>query len=107
MGIPLLVLLVGLVVFAACGGVRPQDVEGVAALEADLTGRIEVVEPMGSTVLVHAGREAGPGFRALLAADSELSVGQPLPVRFPPDRLHFFDAKTGGRLGCSREGGGL
>ena len=88
-------------------GVRPQDVERVAASEADLTGRIEVVEPMGSTVLVHAGREAGPGFRALLAADSELSVGQPLPVRFPRDRLHFFDAKTGGRLGCVREEGGF
>ena len=87
-------------------GVRPQDLERVDDADADLTGRVEVVELLGSSCLVHAVLEDGLRFRALLPEAATPSIGAPLPVRLPPERLHLFDPKTEQRIVEACEDGG-
>jgi ABC-type sugar transport system ATPase subunit len=84
-------------------GVRPQDLEPVAPGpdgSPDLVGRVEVVEPLGPSLLVHLRREEGGGSLRLLApAEARLAVGDRLGARLHPERIHVFDAETGRRIG--------
>lgn len=79
-------------------GVRPQDLRPAAVENGDLAGRVEVVEPLGSAVLVHARSKAGTPFRMLLPPDADVAVDAPIGARLDRDRLHLFDAQTGSRM---------
>ena len=79
-------------------GVRPQDLEASPAGVGELTGRVELVEALGSSVLVHARRERGPGFRLLVPADGAPDLGDLVGARVRGKHLHVFDARTGARL---------
>jgi multiple sugar transport system ATP-binding protein len=83
-------------------GIRPEDVELVAAGEVNvLQARVEVVEPLGYDTLVTC-REgpwllvarAGPGFTR--------SPGSPVGLRLDPHRVRLFDAGSGERLAAGR-----
>lgn len=80
-------------------GIRPQDMEPAAPGEGHLAGRVEVVEPLGSAVLVHARTGSGDAFRILLAPDAAVRVDDSLSARIDPAGLQAFDAHSGVRLG--------
>jgi sn-glycerol 3-phosphate transport system ATP-binding protein len=76
-------------------GVRPEhvriDPDGVPL-------RIDLIEPLGSETLIH-GRLAAPGETALVVRlAGRAPEGDILPVEFPPEQIHVFDAATGLRL---------
>jgi ABC-type sugar transport system ATPase subunit len=82
-------------------GIRPQDLVLVAAdaAEADARGRVETVEPLGSTTIVHivlndADRSV---VKAVVPGDVRTAVDDTVGVRFRRDRLHFFDRASGRR----------
>jgi multiple sugar transport system ATP-binding protein len=82
-------------------GIRPHDIDIVEAdsRDADATGVVEIVEPLGATTLVHV-RLPDETERARVLTDGSrlVSPGDQLPLRFRRDRLHLFDAATGRRL---------
>jgi ABC-type sugar transport system ATPase subunit len=84
----------------AIAGIRPHDVELAGTSDGDERGRVEVIEPLGSTVLLHLRLDRRPDvlLRVLVSSDASISADQAVAVRFRPDRLHFFDAGTGRTL---------
>jgi ABC-type sugar transport system ATPase subunit len=79
-------------------GVRPCDMQLGAPSGAEISGRIEVVEALGSTLLVHARCDAGVAFRVQVAAETPVEVGECIAARPSRDHLHVFDAQTEARL---------
>ena len=70
-------------------GVRPQDVLLGEVGEADGRARVEVVEPLGPSLLCHA-RLDGQPLRVLVPAEQPVVEGAELPLRLRRDRLHLF-----------------
>ncbi len=82
-------------------GVRPQDIDIADPAGADPTARVDVVEPLGSALLIHvelADHTEEPDLRIVAPADMEVSEGARIGLRFRRDRLHLFDAEGGERL---------
>jgi multiple sugar transport system ATP-binding protein len=77
-------------------GVRPQDIALAARDESDVPARVEIVEPLGATAVVHA-RISGdaPLIRVVVSADDVPAVDDEVGLRVRRDRLHLFDAETG------------
>lgn len=83
-------------------GIRPHDVELVAPGEGDARARVDVVEPLGSEILLHLdleGRKGAEEFRAIVPPEFSPGVDAAVGVRLRRDRLHLFDAGSGARLG--------
>lgn len=78
-------------------GIRPHDIEVVPAQGADETGRVEVCEPLGSTMLLHVRlhRRSDVVLRVVVSPDTRAGVDAVVGVRLRRDRLHLFDAATG------------
>jgi multiple sugar transport system ATP-binding protein len=79
-------------------GIRPHELEIVRAGEGDLDARVELLEPLGAAVLVHAETPVGACLRALAPAASALRPAEPIGLRLPRTGLHWFDAESGQRL---------
>lgn len=82
-------------------GIRPQDLELVVLEDADLTARVDVVEPLGSELLVHLARPGAVRDRELVlvtSAEAELMEGTEVGLRLRRERLHLFDAADGMRV---------
>jgi ABC-type sugar transport system ATPase subunit len=82
-------------------GIRPHDVQIVAADEGDLGARVEVVEPLGPELLVHVTPADAPGaepLRIVAPADQAIGEGTQVGLRLRRDRLHRFAAESGERL---------
>jgi sn-glycerol 3-phosphate transport system ATP-binding protein len=76
-------------------GVRP---EHVRIDPGGVPLRIDLIEPLGSETLIH-GRLAAPGETALvIRIAGRAPEGDILPVEFPAEQIHVFDAATGLRL---------
>lgn len=74
-------------------GVRPHDVLLTAQAEADAVGRVDVVEPLGATAVLHVGlNEVHPAVRVVVPADRIPRLGELVGLRARRDRLHVFDA---------------
>jgi ABC-type sugar transport system ATPase subunit len=81
-------------------GVRPHDVQRAANPEdADFDGVVELVEPRGSDLVARLRAAAGDTLAVVLPADAAVREGDRIRVRLPLERLHFFDAQSGKRLG--------
>jgi ABC-type sugar transport system ATPase subunit len=78
-------------------GIRPQDVLLEPVATAPERGRVQVVEALGGTVLVHVALPGGPTLRVLAPPRPAPRVGDAAGVRLALERLHFFDAVRGGR----------
>jgi multiple sugar transport system ATP-binding protein len=83
-------------------GFRPEHVEIVGPGENESGGVVEltldVVEPMGNEIFVHA--RAGDQDIVVRVPPQDLpEPGAPLGVRFDTVRLHFFDAESGQAIG--------
>ena len=77
-------------------GIRPEDVEFIAAGSGDLQARVDLVESFGREALVHLD-VAGQVVRALVAGESPVRSGDAVGLRFRRDKLHAFDTTTGAR----------
>jgi len=83
-------------------GVRPEALVPVSVDDGrpviELT--VDVVEPLGSEVMVHGlvGGEAGAGVTARLEAGARLTPGEQLRLGFDPAAAHVFDAASGAAL---------
>jgi sn-glycerol 3-phosphate transport system ATP-binding protein len=76
-------------------GIRPEHVQ-VAPDGMPLA--VDLVEPMGSEMLVH-GRLAGPGEPPLVVrVTTGTPIGETLSVRLPAEHLHVFDRASGRRI---------
>ncbi len=80
-------------------GVRPHDLQIVAAGNAALTARAEVVQTLGSSRIVHAVLADGARITVLDPSDRAIEAGDPLGLEIPPERIHLFDPEDGRRLG--------
>jgi len=88
-------------------GVRPQVLELVEPGQGDADIRVEVVEPLGDELRVHARLESQPDDpdALLTVCVSARDGGEPpvpdrrLGLRVPREALHAFDAATGRRRG--------
>ena len=81
-------------------GIRPHDIELTAETSGDGRGRVEVVEPLGASTLLHLqvdGR-SGDFVRVVVPADHSVAVGDVVGFRLRPDRVHLFDVQTSRRL---------
>jgi len=100
-------------------GIRPEDIADARIVATppngeDVTAKVELVEALGSDVIVHMGLDAQPahvvssdslqeiqasdeGSRcvARFTAKSQVGLGETIAVRFDTERLHFFDGTTG------------
>lgn len=76
-------------------GIRPEELRLAQRDQAELTGRVEVVQPLGSFVIVHVivGDEVTPCRVTLLApATTNVAEGAEVGLVFSPNRIHLFDA---------------
>ncbi|WP_336037388.1 ABC transporter ATP-binding protein [Halobacterium yunchengense] len=83
-------------------GIRPEDVEvGTTADDHTYDVTVDVVEPKGDENYVHM-RFEGAGedetFTATIDGLRQATAGDDVTVRFPPEAVHVFDAKTGDAL---------
>jgi ABC-type sugar transport system ATPase subunit len=86
-------------------GVRPHDIQLTPSGQGDGTGRIEVVEPLGSSTVIHLRVDGAPDDRVRIVApaDTAAGIGQEVGFRLRRDRLHLFDAQSGRRLTAGSE----
>jgi multiple sugar transport system ATP-binding protein len=78
-------------------GVRPEDVYVAsgpkpATATAETTAKIEVVEPMGNEIFIHA-RSTDHDLTARVVPQSLPEPGQPVRLAFDLSKLHFFDSE--------------
>jgi len=87
-------------------GVRPEDIEITSQDAGALRGRVEVVEPLGSAVIVHAGvegLEVEEPLRVVADPGCAVRVDELVGLRLRHERLHLFDAGSGARLDGVRD----
>jgi ABC-type sugar transport system ATPase subunit len=78
-------------------GVRPHDVTLTTVKDARLHARVELTEPLGATLLIHARSVYGVPFRILAPADVRAERGQVIGAQLTPEHLHLFERETGKR----------
>lgn len=76
-------------------GIRPEHVE-LASGPPTITAPVELIEPMGSDLLVWT-RIGTASLTLRLPAEATVAVGDSLPLKLPPHRLNLF-AADGERL---------
>ncbi len=81
-------------------GIRPEHFRPVDTTQrADLTVRVDVVEPLGAETLVYGVTRDGQRVAFRAAETPAIGIGDPLPLRAERHRLHWFDATSGRALG--------
>jgi len=80
-------------------GIRPEHLEPCAPAEASLTLEVDLIEPLGSDTLVygHLGAADGARIAARLHSSVDARTGK-LPLRYDPDKVHWFDPASGRRI---------
>ena len=87
-------------------GIRPNDIDIVDGVHADVEGEVDIVEPLGSEVLIHVALSNVPErepVRIVTSDELDLREGAAIGLRFRLDRLHVFEEGSGKR--CEIEGG--
>ncbi|MFN4258578.1 MAG: ABC transporter ATP-binding protein [Gemmataceae bacterium] len=82
-------------------GIRPQDIRLVPAPEADAIAQVDVVQPLGSDMVVYLNLTRGADYTPMtvvVPSDTPLQVNQEVGIRLERDRLHLFDAASETRL---------
>jgi len=76
-------------------GVRPQDVVvSPQRSNGEMAGKVELIQLVGSEKLLDVALPGGVRLTAEVRADLPVAAGQEIGVRFEPQRIHLFDAKT-------------
>ncbi len=79
-------------------GVRPQDLRLVEPEKGTLCARVEVVEALGGTRIVHAALDSGVRVSVVEAGTAPSRRGERVGIEVPHERLHVFDAESGRRV---------
>jgi multiple sugar transport system ATP-binding protein len=80
-------------------GVRPEDLQPVEAGHVSaLRARVEVLEPVGGEAFLYL-RQAAQGLVSRTAVHELPAPGETVALQIDPQRLHFFDAASGLRIG--------
>jgi len=82
-------------------GVRPHDVAVVPRDAGDLEAAVEVVEPLGSELVVYLRLDhelGGSELRAVAPPETTVEPDTVVGVRFDPARLHWFESESGLRV---------
>jgi multiple sugar transport system ATP-binding protein len=80
-------------------GIRPHDL-GRDQEGLEMVATVDVLEPLGAEVHLHARVGSLPVTAVLTAAEaSDLRPGAQVGLRVPPERLYLFDAETQARVG--------
>jgi multiple sugar transport system ATP-binding protein len=77
-------------------GVRPEDVEEFTSKrsESDLEIVVESIEPLGSSIVISSLVD-DKVFRLVLAPDKAVGPGHHLWLEWEPNKMHFFEKKSG------------
>jgi multiple sugar transport system ATP-binding protein len=78
-------------------GIRPEHIDISSDPQAPIDARVDLIEPMGVTTLVHASF-AGEDLKILSLDRPSLLAGAPIRLTLLPDKLHVFDPVSEGRL---------
>ena len=79
-------------------GIRPHDIDLTPIDAGDVTGRVEILEPLGPTTLLHVRVDDAPTLaRIVVHANSRIAIGDRVGFSVRRERLHFFDAASGRR----------
>jgi multiple sugar transport system ATP-binding protein len=81
-------------------GVRPHDVSLAPLSDADAVGRVDVVEPLGATTVLHIRLDGAPerAIRVVVPADRGPVLEAEVAIRIRRDRVYLFDERTGAAL---------
>jgi ABC-type sugar transport system ATPase subunit len=79
-------------------GIRPEHLRLTPTEDADLVGRVEVVEPLGNATLLHVAIGEGAGLRALVPDFPRDRTGNQVGLCLDRDGIHFFDSDSGLRI---------
>jgi len=81
-------------------GIRPHDIELTRPAEGHGLGRVAVVEPLGSTTVIHLRVDGLPDrlVRLVVPSDTSIVVDERVGFRINVAHLHLFDERTGLRL---------
>ncbi len=79
-------------------GIRPESLALTTVEDADLVGRVEVVEPLGSATLLHVELGENGCLRVLAADFPRDRTGEKVGLRLDRSALHFFDRESGLRI---------
>jgi multiple sugar transport system ATP-binding protein len=82
-------------------GVRPHEIELLAAGSGDLDALVDVVEPRGNELLVYLrlGTQGdGQEIKVIAPPEMVVEAGQVVGLRLDRERLHWFDAESGERV---------
>ena len=75
-------------------GIRPRALIPTATASSEtLTGRAELIEPMGAETLIHARTAAGGDIRVVVSREVRIIAGENLHLRVEGRQTHIFDAK--------------
>jgi ABC-type sugar transport system ATPase subunit len=84
-------------------GVRPENVELSGSGDAaTIPGRVELIESVGADMYLSIAVAEGTTVMVRVSADTRVQEGDRLHLRFPPQRLLFFDA-AGNRVALPGE----
>ena len=81
-------------------GIRPEHLEPCAQADASFVIDVDLIEPLGADTLVYGhldGAAADARVAARLHGSVDARTGR-LPLRYDPDKAHYFDAAGGQRI---------
>jgi multiple sugar transport system ATP-binding protein len=78
-------------------GVRPHDISLAPRGDADAAGRVDVVEPLGATTVLHVRIDSRSerAIRIVVPADRGPVVDAEVAIRLRHDRVYLFDERSG------------
>ena len=81
-------------------GIRPHEMRLVNAGAGHADARVEVVEPLGSSITIHASLREGGGelVRIVVPPATRLCAGDRVGLKIERDRVHLFDEGSGRAL---------
>jgi ABC-type sugar transport system ATPase subunit len=78
-------------------GIRPEHIvlaEHPAADACSLAANIEMVEPLGYTMLIHARLRSDQRINVLMNGKARYSMGDQVYATFAPDHVYLFDGQS-------------
>jgi ABC-type sugar transport system ATPase subunit len=79
-------------------GIRPENLTLTPAKDADLVGRVDVVEPLGNATLLHVASGEVVRLRVLVPEFPRDRTGEEVGLQLDRRRIHYFDSENGGRI---------
>ncbi len=79
---------------ALCMGIRPEDIQ---VGKGEILAKLQITEPLGNESILNL----IIGSQQLIARDTSGRIYEPdsrIPITFKPERILFFDKKTGVRI---------